>query len=251
MWPACEPLLHMLGLHGTARPPYSRPHLPRQWDYNPELYPMGGEAFVSAMGNASFTYYTNGFDANNSYRHAYNMVGRGEMEPHPNASLHMYSDIIGNASSRYNMEMLFTDFLCYRGPSMGQYQDVAEGEEGEHLWLSGQARGAEVHGVEVQFCMALAHQILMSAEWPAVTNCRVNGDGGLMVQDIVLPSLLAAAVGLGWSKDNLRTADRYRVVGVAWVPLCCALPCPDDCEMCQPRTHTAGATTPGYTPMVL
>ena len=97
------------------------------------------------------------------------------------------------------MEMLFTDFLCYRGPAMGQQSDVPDGEEGEHMWLGGQMRAAEKHGVEVQMCMALAHQILMSVEWPSVTNCRVNGDGGLMVDALVLPSVLAGAVGLGWA----------------------------------------------------
>ena len=57
------------------------------------------------------------------------------------------------------MSMLFTDFLCYRGPSMGTYHDVPTGEEGEHMWLGGQAMAAAEHGVEVQFCMALAHPL--------------------------------------------------------------------------------------------
>ena len=39
-------------------------------------------------------------------------------EPHPNASYAMYFDIIANAKAKYNMEMLFTDFLCYRQPEM-------------------------------------------------------------------------------------------------------------------------------------
>ena len=65
----------------------------------------------------------------------------------------MYSDLIGAAKDKYNMEMLFTDFLCYRQPAMEQYQDVPDGEEGGHLWLGGQAKAAEAHGVEVQWCM--------------------------------------------------------------------------------------------------
>ena len=74
----------------------------------------------------------------------------------------MYSDLIGAAKDKYNMEMLFTDFLCYRQPAMEQYQDVPDGEEGGHMWLGGQAKAAEAHGVEVQWCMALAHQMLES-----------------------------------------------------------------------------------------
>mgnify|MGYP004410596621 CR=1 FL=1 len=43
-----------------------------------------------------------------------------------------------------------TDFLCYRGPSMAQYQDVPPGEEGEHLWLGGMTEAAQNLGMEVQ-----------------------------------------------------------------------------------------------------
>ena len=56
-------------------------------------------------------------------------------------------------------------------------------------------------------------QIMMTLEYPAVTNTRVNGDGGLAIEGAVLPSLLTGIVGLGWSKDNLRTADRCYVNG--------------------------------------
>ena len=62
--------------------------------------------------------------------------------------------------------------------------------------------------LQVQFCMAAAHQLLMSLEWGSVTNARANGDGGLDLGSLVYTSVLASTVGLGWSKDNLRTADR-------------------------------------------
>lgn len=207
----------------------------RQWDYNTELYPSAGSAFTSKLGNLSMVYCTysfarwhfylsyrtlfidtNGFDVNNSYRTKYRMVtnGKDEMEPHPTESRRMYGDIMGAAKELYSMEMLFTDFLCYRGPSMAAYSDVPLGEDGEHLWLGGQALAAQDHGIEVQWCMALAHQILMSVEFPSVTNARVNGDGGLDTPSLILPAFLAATVGLGWSKDNLRTADRCYVPGL-------------------------------------
>ena len=54
----------------------------------------------------------------------------------------------------------------------------------------------------------------MSVEWPAVTNARANGDGGLAVDALVLTSVLASSVGLGWSKDNLRTASGCYVDGL-------------------------------------
>ena len=62
--------------------------------------------------------------------------------------------------------------------------------------------------------MALGEQILMSVEWPAVTNARANGDGGLDIVSLVLPSVLTSILGLGWSKDNLRTADKCYVPGL-------------------------------------
>ena len=59
---------------------------------------------------------------------------------------------------------------------------VAEGEEGGHgecvcelslsLSLTHTHKAAQAHGVEVQWCMALAHQMLESAQFPSVTNAR-------------------------------------------------------------------------------
>ena len=76
---------------------------------------------------------------------------------------------------------------------------------------AGMTRGAQDNGAEVQYCMAGAHTVMSALEFPSVTNARVNGDGGLDTVSIVLPSVLAGALGLGWSKDNLRTADRCYV----------------------------------------
>ena len=185
----------------------------REWSWNETLYPSGGEAFVSQLGNLSMTYYTNGFVPGNAYEGNPRYAWTKAQEPHPNASYALYSDIIGEAARQYGMQMLFTDFLCFRGPAMQAYQDVGAGEEGGHKWLAGMTDGAAAHGVEVQYCMAEAHQILESAEFGAVTNARVNGDGGLDVGAMELPALLAATAGLGWSKDNLRTADRCYVNG--------------------------------------
>lgn len=40
--------------------------------------------------------------------------GGGGMEPHPNTSLKFYTDLFQYNQEHFNMEMLFTDFLCYR-----------------------------------------------------------------------------------------------------------------------------------------
>jgi hypothetical protein len=51
---------------------------------------------------------------------------------------------------------------------MEAHQDVADGEEGGHLWLGGQAQAAGDNGVEVQWCMALAHQVSNSLQVQSV-----------------------------------------------------------------------------------
>jgi hypothetical protein len=106
------------------------------------------------------------------------------------------------------MQHFFTDFLCFRGPAL----DGALAAQGSAIyapsaqWLRGMTLAASDLGMEVQYCMACAHQALQSLQWPAVTNARVNGDGGLSLGAIVFGSVMAASVGLGWSKDNLRLA---------------------------------------------
>lgn len=54
------------------------------------------------------------------------MVLKGSNEPHPNASYIMYNDLIKNAVEKYNMEMLFTDFLSFRQGGMERYECVPD-----------------------------------------------------------------------------------------------------------------------------
>ena len=201
---------------------------PKNWkgldlkQFNETLYPSGGAGFLEKMSKArpeepvAMTFYTNGFTPDCARQDDWRMVkSNGGLEPNPNESFAFHADLLKYQRDAFGLEMLFTDFLCYRGPGMAAYGDVPAGEDGEHLWLAGIAEAAASLGVEVQFCMALAHQIMATVEWPAVTNARVNGDGGLAVQDLPLPAALAGALGLGWSKDNLRTADRCYVNATA------------------------------------
>jgi hypothetical protein len=187
----------------------------RSWEaWNATLYPSGGEGFVAKLNVPSLTFYTNGWGADTVYAASWPMVagsGGGDTEPHPNSSKAFHTALFANASARFRMQHLFTDFLCYRGPAMAAYTDIDPGEEGEHLWLGGMVSGAASAGCEVQFCMATAHQLLASLEWPSVTSARANGDGGLDTPALPLTSILAGMVGLGWSKDNLRTAARCYV----------------------------------------
>ena len=102
------------------------------------------------------------------------------------------------------MEMVFFDYLQLRGKLMVQFQDVPAGEEGEHLWLAGATNATLELGAEMQFCMAWAHHVLGSVEWPAVTNARASGDGGGRV------AAAGQEAGLLWlhSRHRLEPAER-------------------------------------------
>jgi hypothetical protein len=103
------------------------------------------------------------------------------------------------------MQLLFTDFLCWRAGALAAALPDYYGS-GE-AWLGGMARAAQDLGMEVQFCMACGHQALLSLQLPAVTNARGSGDGGAGTpgeRSFTFSSVMAALVGLGWSKDNLR-----------------------------------------------
>ena len=103
------------------------------------------------------------------------------------------------------MQMLFTDFLCWRGPEL--QRNLPSYFEADHKWLEGMTLAAQQLGLEVQYCMACGHQAMDSLRWPAVTNMRANGDGGLDVPSLAFSSLLQGALGLGFSKDNLRLSN--------------------------------------------
>lgn len=52
-------------------------------------------------------------------------------------------------------------------------------------------------GVEMQFCMAWAHHVFGSVEWPAVTNVRAIDDRGKDLDSLVSMSILIGLVELG------------------------------------------------------
>ena len=140
---------------------------PKNWKgydlkrWNTTLYPSDGAGFVAKLQTTTaeplaMVYYTNGFTDATAHRADWPRMVKcnGGLEPHPNESAAFHADVFGHAARAYGMAMLFTDFLCYRGPGMAAYQDVADGEEGEDLWLAGIAAAAAGAGFEVQYCMA-------------------------------------------------------------------------------------------------
>jgi hypothetical protein len=124
---------------------------------------------------------------------------------HPDDAYAAYTDMLTPLKNLANMQMLFTDFLCWRGPELQRHLPTYF--EADHTWLDGMTRAAQDLGIEVQYCMACGHQAMDSLRWPAVTNMRASGDGGLNVPAFAYASLLQGALGLGFSKDNLRLSN--------------------------------------------
>jgi hypothetical protein len=181
--------------------------------FNRSLYPSGGTLSAAALGGAPMAYYVSSFCQDNVHAaqegfRFVNVSWPPAAVVHPEDAYSFYSSILAPAAQHWNMQHFFTDFLCFRGPRL----DAALAAAGEALyapsaqWLQGMTLAASDLGMEVQYCMACAHQALQSLAWPSVTNARVNGDGGLALADLVFSTAMAAAVGLGWSKDNLRLA---------------------------------------------
>lgn len=188
--------------------------------WNLSLYPSAGN--LSSLLGVPLVLYMNGWSktsphtTNSSWKFKqYSKNCGGQVEIEPASSLSFHSSIFQTAL-KWGFKGLFTDFIGFRGGWASRQGDgVAADDEPEHAWLGGMTLAAQNLGVEVQYCMANAHQLLMSLEWPAVTNARANGDGGLDTGAFRYTSLYAAMLGLGWSKDNLRTADRCYVPAMA------------------------------------
>lgn len=50
--------------------------------------------------------------------------------------------------------------------------------------------------------------------YPSVTNARVNGDGGMLPDQMVASASLAAVLGIGWSKDNLQLGGQWHTAAL-------------------------------------
>jgi hypothetical protein len=180
----------------------------REW--NTTFYPSGGQ-LSSLLGNASMALYVSAFCNNTVHRDEgflfLDVPGAPwSSDPvaiaHPSTAYDFYSSILKTARDEWGMEHFFTDFLCWREQKATlALPDLFDAGE---AWLGGMARAAEDLGLETQFCMACGHQALLSLQWPSVTNARANNDGGMSLHELTFSSVMAAMVGLGWSKDNLR-----------------------------------------------
>jgi hypothetical protein len=186
----------------------------RSWrSWNETFYPSGGN-LSALLGHAPMALYVSAFCNDTVHRaEGFDFVsvvndqwGAAQVAvAHPDSAHAFYTSILSTARAQWGMQQLFTDFLCWRGAALASALPGYFGA-GE-AWLGGMARAAQDLGMEVQFCMACGHQALLSLQWPAVTNARGSGDGGAGtpgVRSFTFSSVMAALVGLGWSKDNLR-----------------------------------------------
>ena len=183
----------------------------REW--NSTFYPSGGN-LSNLLGNSSMALYVSSFCNDTVHRaegFEFVSINNSQWGPahiavsHPDSAYDFYTSIFSTAHKDWHMDQLFTDFLCWRGGALAAQLPSYYGA-GE-AWLGGMSRAAQDLDMEVQYCMACGHQALSSLQWPGVTNARGSGDGGAGtagVRSFTFSSVMAALVGLGWSKDNLR-----------------------------------------------
>ena len=181
----------------------------REW--NETFYPSGGK-LSQLLGNASLALYVSAFcnDTVHKSEPGFQFLdvpgspwsAAPVSVAHPSTAFAFYTSILKTARDEWGMQHFFTDFLCWREQKVAlALPDLFDAGE---AWLGGMTLAAQELGLETQFCMACGHQALLSLQWPGVTNVRANGDGGMDLGGLTTSSVLAAMVGLGWSKDNLR-----------------------------------------------
>jgi hypothetical protein len=110
------------------------------------------------------------------------------------------------------MTMLFKDDLQDQGARITQFFPDRFGVKLD--WLRGLTAALAELGLSMQACMTAPMEILASVQnMTAITNARVSGDGGVSVSAAAMGSLLTSMVGIGWSKDNVKTATHGGGVG--------------------------------------
>ena len=219
--------------------------------WNRTLYPTGGSvsgdgwpAKMRALQNSAiqspmqFVYYIYYLchdnvwrrNASSPFRDAFVDVGpwRGTAKPlnygrgdqsvtllHPDRSRGFYLDIMGRARDEWGMTMLFKDDLADQGERITQFFPERFGVK--LTWLKGLTGALAELGLSMQACMTAPMEILASVDgMGAITNARVSGDGGISVASAAMGSLLTSMVGIGWSKDNIKT----RTVSASNPPCC-------------------------------
>lgn len=120
-----------------------------------------------------------------------------------NASLPFHTDLFAQLKAQ-GMGAFTQDFLDFQGLL---FPGFLESEDGNSVWLRGQADAAFDADISIQYCMSLPGDILQSAEFPAVTNARASQDysAGGSNWRIGGSSLLLSALELRASKDNFWT----------------------------------------------
>ena len=110
------------------------------------------------------------------------------------------------------MTMLFKDDLQDQGARITQFFPERFGVKLD--WLRGLTAALAELGLSMQACMTAPMEILADVHsMTAITNARVSGDGGVSVYAAAMGSLLTSMVGIGWPKDNVKTATHGGGVG--------------------------------------
>ena len=125
--------------------------------FNLTLYPSGGSFSKNVVGGAPMAYYVSAFCQHNAHiAEGYRFVNVTGVGPagvaHPEDAYNFYTSILTPAAQNWNMQHFFTDFLCFRGPTL----DAALAAQGSAIyapsamWLKGMTLAASDLGMEVQ-----------------------------------------------------------------------------------------------------
>eukprot|EP01061_Rhynchopus_euleeides_P003475 TRINITY_DN12730_c2_g1_i1.p1 TRINITY_DN12730_c2_g1~~TRINITY_DN12730_c2_g1_i1.p1 ORF type:complete len:871 (+),score=296.29 TRINITY_DN12730_c2_g1_i1:77-2689(+) len=124
----------------------------------------------------------------------------------PELSAEFYKSVMVRSRDRQGMRDFEIDFLSFNTLMFpGMMEQVGSAE----LWLEGMATAAANAGINIQYCMAMPSDLLLSAKYPNVVNARASPDyipgwdGNFRVGGT---ALLLSALGLGASKDNFWTS---------------------------------------------
>lgn len=145
---------------GDSMAPFAGGWCWRDWRaWNTSFYPSGGQ-LSSLLGNASMAFYVSVFCNDTVHRaEGFKFVsvdgsawGHAQVAvAHPDSSREFYRSILSTAREQWGMELLFTDFLCWRGDVLTAALPDTYGAS--EAWLGGMVLAAQDLGMEVQFCM--------------------------------------------------------------------------------------------------
>lgn len=134
---------------------------------------------------------------------------------HPFQSLEFYRELF-DRGVKVGMQSFESDFM---NQNYNCVPTFVSDTSSAALWMTGMGNAAGERNITVQWCYATPSDVLMSIQFPSVTQFRVSQDFCYGTSwDIGLSSLLVGALGAAPSKDTLWTTvnNRVAIPGCPW-----------------------------------